>query len=154
MISLIKYFIEKIFKKKQKTNSILFFPLCSGSSTGKYGFAEKVLDGMYIHVNSVSGTFISDTFHADIQVSWFVINTSNVNVTKETVCRKQIKMLICSLFQSIQQLISLIKLISNLIYHLYLTMQYKILVHYNSVSRHSDRCQMWSGITMLKYACN
>ncbi|XP_072030655.1 bridge-like lipid transfer protein family member 3B [Amphiura filiformis] len=51
------------------------FPTQIGSSTGKYGFAEKVLDGMYIHVNSVSGTFVSDTFHADIQIAQVLVQS-------------------------------------------------------------------------------
>ncbi|XP_053383939.1 bridge-like lipid transfer protein family member 3B isoform X2 [Mercenaria mercenaria] len=41
----------------------------STRSEGKYGFVDKVMDGIYIHINSVSVQFVSDKFHASLQLS-------------------------------------------------------------------------------------
>lgn len=43
--------------------------LPSYSSGGRYGFADKVIDGMTVTVNSVLITFRSHAFHATFQVS-------------------------------------------------------------------------------------
>jgi hypothetical protein len=37
-------------------------------SEGKYGFIDKVIDGIYVHINSVSVKFNSTKFHASLQV--------------------------------------------------------------------------------------
>ncbi|XP_060600792.1 bridge-like lipid transfer protein family member 3B isoform X2 [Ruditapes philippinarum] len=38
-------------------------------SEGRYGFVDKVMDGIYVHINSVSVQFSSDKFHASLQLS-------------------------------------------------------------------------------------
>ena len=42
---------------------------CVYSSGGKYGFAERIIDGMYVSINSVVVNFKAPAFHASIQVS-------------------------------------------------------------------------------------
>ncbi|XP_041472967.1 UHRF1-binding protein 1-like isoform X1 [Lytechinus variegatus] len=46
------------------------------SAPSKYGFPERVVDGMYVHVNSIIGKFKSDTFHADIQIAQLVVQST------------------------------------------------------------------------------
>ena len=41
----------------------------SSSAGGKYGFVDRVMDGIYVHVNSVVVKLISHKFHASLQVS-------------------------------------------------------------------------------------
>ena len=41
----------------------------AGSDVGKYGFAERVIDGVSVHINSVMISFKSYAFSADIDVS-------------------------------------------------------------------------------------
>jgi hypothetical protein len=51
------------------TKSLLFF-----SSGGKYGFAERIIDGMFVSINSVIVNFKARTFAASIQVGdWRVL---------------------------------------------------------------------------------
>lgn len=38
------------------------------SSAGKYGFAERIIDGIYMSINSVIVNFKAPAFHASIQV--------------------------------------------------------------------------------------
>ncbi|KAL4224791.1 UHRF1 (ICBP90) binding protein 1-like [Mactra antiquata] len=38
-------------------------------SEGSYGFVDKVVDGIYVHINSVNVQFVSDKFHASLQLS-------------------------------------------------------------------------------------
>ncbi|XP_030829282.1 UHRF1-binding protein 1-like isoform X1 [Strongylocentrotus purpuratus] len=45
-------------------------------ATSKYGFPERVVDGMYVHVNSIIGKFKSDTFHADIQIAQLIVQST------------------------------------------------------------------------------
>lgn len=42
--------------------------VASYRSGGKYGFVDRVIDGMYVHINSVLVKFISRKFHASLQV--------------------------------------------------------------------------------------
>ena len=42
--------------------------LPSYTSGGKYGFSDKVIDGMTVKVNAVQITFKSPAFHASFQV--------------------------------------------------------------------------------------
>ena len=42
--------------------------VASYRSGGKYGFVDRVIDGMYVHINSVVVKFISRKFHASLQV--------------------------------------------------------------------------------------
>ncbi|XP_072172366.1 bridge-like lipid transfer protein family member 3B [Diadema setosum] len=46
------------------------------SVPSKYGFPERVVDGMFVHVNSITGKFKSDTFHADIQLAQLVVQST------------------------------------------------------------------------------
>lgn len=46
------------------------------SGPSKYGYVEKVIDGMYVHVNNISGTFLSDTFRGDIQISQLLLQST------------------------------------------------------------------------------
>ena len=46
---------------------IQFVSICSGPS-GKYGLVEKIVDGMYISINSVLVSFAAPKFNASIQV--------------------------------------------------------------------------------------
>lgn len=50
--------------RSQTSSSVL----PSYSSGGRYGFADKVIDGMTVTVNSVLITFCSPAFHASFQV--------------------------------------------------------------------------------------
>ncbi|XP_062591899.1 bridge-like lipid transfer protein family member 3B isoform X2 [Saccostrea cucullata] len=43
--------------------------VASYRSGGKYGFVDRVIDGMYVHINSVLVKFISRKFHASLQLS-------------------------------------------------------------------------------------
>ncbi|KAG0696863.1 UHRF1-binding protein 1-like [Chionoecetes opilio] len=51
--------------------------LPSYSSGGRYGFADKVTDGMTVTVNSVLITFRSHAFHATFQLSRIVLDSKN-----------------------------------------------------------------------------
>ena len=44
--------------------------LSSYSSGGKYGFSDKVMDGMTVKVNAVLITFKSPAFHSSFQVNF------------------------------------------------------------------------------------
>lgn len=57
-------------------------PLPSYSSGGKYGFTDKVIDGMTVTVNSVLITFSSHAFHATFQLSRIVLDSKNPNWQK------------------------------------------------------------------------
>ncbi|XP_071832010.1 bridge-like lipid transfer protein family member 3B isoform X2 [Apostichopus japonicus] len=48
----------------------------ASSGPSKYGYVEKVIDGMYVHVNNISGTFLSDTFRGDIQISQLLLQST------------------------------------------------------------------------------
>ena len=37
-------------------------------SGGKYGFVDKVIDGIFVHINSVTVQFNSQKFEANLQV--------------------------------------------------------------------------------------
>ncbi|XP_077994904.1 bridge-like lipid transfer protein family member 3B [Glandiceps talaboti] len=52
-----------------------FIPL--HSSGGKYGFSDKVIDGLYVIVNAVNINFHSKAFHASAQISRFRIRSTN-----------------------------------------------------------------------------
>ena len=41
----------------------------AGSDVSKYGFAQRVIDGVSVHINSVMISFKSYAFSADINVS-------------------------------------------------------------------------------------
>ncbi|XP_068247106.1 bridge-like lipid transfer protein family member 3B isoform X2 [Palaemon carinicauda] len=56
--------------------------LPSYSSGGKYGFTDKVIDGMTVTVNSVHITFSSHAFHATFQLSRIVLDSKNPNWQK------------------------------------------------------------------------
>ncbi|XP_038052291.1 UHRF1-binding protein 1-like isoform X2 [Patiria miniata] len=45
----------------------------------RYGFAEKVVDGMYIHINSITGTLKSDTFHINLQIAQLIVQSTTPN---------------------------------------------------------------------------
>ncbi|XP_063865478.1 bridge-like lipid transfer protein family member 3B isoform X1 [Scylla paramamosain] len=51
--------------------------LPSYGSGGRYGFADKVIDGMTVTVNSVLITFRSHAFHATFQLSRIVLDSKN-----------------------------------------------------------------------------
>lgn len=51
--------------------------LPSYSSGGRYGFSDKVIDGMTVTVNSVLITFRSPAFHATFQLSRIVLDSKN-----------------------------------------------------------------------------
>ncbi|XP_045598835.1 bridge-like lipid transfer protein family member 3B isoform X2 [Procambarus clarkii] len=51
--------------------------LPSYSSGGRYGFSDKVIDGMTVTVNSVLITFRSPAFHASFQLSRIVLDSKN-----------------------------------------------------------------------------
>ncbi|XP_071809509.1 bridge-like lipid transfer protein family member 3B isoform X1 [Asterias amurensis] len=42
----------------------------------RYGFPEKVVDGMYIHINSITGLLKSDTFHINLQIAQLIVQST------------------------------------------------------------------------------
>ncbi|XP_071525078.1 bridge-like lipid transfer protein family member 3B isoform X2 [Panulirus ornatus] len=59
--------------RSQASSSVL----PSYSSGGRYGFSDKVIDGMTVTVNSVLITFRSHAFHATFQLSRIVLDSKN-----------------------------------------------------------------------------
>ncbi|XP_069995587.1 bridge-like lipid transfer protein family member 3B isoform X1 [Penaeus vannamei] len=64
--------------RSQTSSSVL----PSYSSGGRYGFADKVIDGMTVTVNSVLITFCSPAFHASFQLSRIMLDSKNPNWQK------------------------------------------------------------------------
>ncbi|WAR03200.1 UH1BL-like protein [Mya arenaria] len=58
------------------------------SSEGRYGFADKVIDGIYVHINSVSVRFMSDKFHASLQLSRVKVQSLTPNWVQPTDIRQ------------------------------------------------------------------
>ncbi|XP_048728642.1 bridge-like lipid transfer protein family member 3B isoform X4 [Ostrea edulis] len=46
---------------------------------GKYGFVDRVIDGMYVHINSVLVKFLSKKFHASLQLSRVKVHSVTPN---------------------------------------------------------------------------
>ena len=44
-------------------------------SGGKYGFVDKVIDGIFVHINSVTVQFNSQKFEANLQVRFTFMST-------------------------------------------------------------------------------
>ncbi|OWF43212.1 UHRF1-binding protein 1-like isoform X2 [Mizuhopecten yessoensis] len=51
-------------------------------SGGKYGFSDRVIDGIYVHINAVSVKFMSKKFHASLQLSRVVVQSKSPNWQK------------------------------------------------------------------------
>ena len=49
------------------------------SSGGKYGFAERIIDGMFVSINSVVVNFRAKAFGASIQVNYTLNATDFIN---------------------------------------------------------------------------
>ncbi|XP_069133817.1 bridge-like lipid transfer protein family member 3B [Argopecten irradians] len=56
--------------------------LASYRSGGKYGFTDRVIDGIYVHINAVSVKFMSRKFHASLQLSRVVVQSKTPNWQK------------------------------------------------------------------------
>ena len=68
-------------------------------SGGKYGFVDKVIDGIYVHINSVTVQFNSQKFLANLQVriSLTGLEANMVSLTKLSMAFMSISILLqCS----------------------------------------------------------
>ena len=52
-----------------------YFAACDNSTGGKYGFAEQIIDGMCVSINSVVINFRAKDFTASIQLSRILIQS-------------------------------------------------------------------------------
>ncbi|KAK7068837.1 N-terminal region of Chorein or VPS13 [Halocaridina rubra] len=80
--------METLAELRSQTSST---PLPSYSSGGKYGFTDKVIDGMTVTVNSVLITFCSHAFHATFQLSRIVLDSKNPNWQKSDLRMTRLK---------------------------------------------------------------
>lgn len=66
-----------VYKQINKTNKfVIKYVIWYFSKPTKYGFAEKVLDGIYLSINTLSVSFTSIGFKASVNISRIIVQST------------------------------------------------------------------------------